>query len=129
RWIYSWCPLIYWTLDLFLVPTNTLDVGFLLPTNILDVGFILGSIVRTNIAVLKHQAQFNLSRNITSQETPILQSVNETLITVLPPKPLMSDHELSLHKQLDPSYFNIQTPINLQALQFLTKSHPNHLFI
>ncbi|CAG8806386.1 29390_t:CDS:1, partial [Racocetra persica] len=41
--------------------------------------------------VLKHQAQFNLSRNITSQETPILQFINEMLITVSPPKPPMSD--------------------------------------
>ncbi|CAG8797968.1 2317_t:CDS:1, partial [Racocetra fulgida] len=38
-----------------------------------------------------HPAQFNLLRNITLQEAPSLQSVNETVIATPPPRLPMTD--------------------------------------
>ncbi|RIB24609.1 hypothetical protein C2G38_2168096 [Gigaspora rosea] len=80
-------------------------------------------------STFKYTAQFNLSRNITTNEAPMLQSVNETMLTVLPPSSPMTNTEIALLKQLDPDYFNIQTPINLHALKLLTEKHPNCPFI
>ncbi|CAG8446315.1 7065_t:CDS:2, partial [Dentiscutata erythropus] len=72
--------------------------------------------------MFKHIAQFNLSRNITTDEPPMLQSVNETITNALLPLIPLTDIESTLLWQLDPAHFNIQTPINIQALHLLTQT-------
>ncbi|CAG8484765.1 9886_t:CDS:2 [Dentiscutata erythropus] len=73
----------------------------------------------------KHAAQFTLSQHITAIEPLILQLVNETLHAIPLPELPMTDIELKLLQQLDQKHFNVQSPINLRALQLLTCTHPN----
>ncbi|CAG8819897.1 566_t:CDS:2, partial [Cetraspora pellucida] len=78
---------------------------------------------------MKYTAQFKLSKAITSCAEPNLQSVEQTIEAIPPRSNLMSQEEAAILAQLDLAHFNVITPINKFAFDYLTCEHPNQQFI
>ncbi|CAG8687729.1 5815_t:CDS:2 [Ambispora leptoticha] len=78
---------------------------------------------------LKYSAQFKASRAITSCAKPSLQLVIQTIETQPPRRISLSQDELTILAQLNPAQFNVVTPVNKLAFDYLTQDHPNWPFI
>ncbi|CAG8662617.1 14216_t:CDS:2 [Gigaspora rosea] len=69
--------------------------------------------VQAQQLLFKHPSQYKAARGITMCEPPILQSVESTLVAVPPRKMPLTAIERDILDQLDPTVFNITTPINV----------------
>ncbi|CAG8621152.1 13910_t:CDS:1, partial [Cetraspora pellucida] len=61
---------------------------------------------------MKYTAQFKASKAITSYAEPNLQSVKQTIEAISPRSSPLSQEEIAILAQLDPTHFNVITPIN-----------------
>jgi hypothetical protein len=83
--------------------------------------------IESNEATLISQPK--ISRRYMNNKPPTNWSAISTINTVPPPTYPRSSNEINIIEQLPRNIFTIQTPVDVDRLEFITKAHPNRPFI